>query len=67
MVLTGYGIQGRQVWMFSKIARDTPVEDESRSELIAAARGGLDFLRKTRRPDDNRVYFCVNREVQLYP
>lgn len=55
-------LQGRQVWMLSKLARHAVgASAESKSAWLAAARRGAIFLRDHCRRPDRRVYFCVTR------
>lgn len=51
-------LQGRQVWMLSKIHNTT----QPKAELLEAARLGAEFLRRHARRPDNRVYFALSRE-----
>lgn len=54
-------LQGRQVWMMSKI-HNTVAAGESASPYLDAADLGAKFLRKFARTKDNRVYFSLTRE-----
>jgi N-acylglucosamine 2-epimerase len=51
-------LQGRAVWMFSKLYNDL----EARPEYLDAARLILDFLRKHARDPEGRYYFSLTRE-----
>ncbi len=51
-------LQGRAVWMFSKLYNDL----EPREEYLDAARLILDFLRKRARDAQGRYYFSLTRE-----
>ncbi len=52
-------LQGRQVWMLSRLHNHFHSQGEE-SEYLDAARLGMDFLRKHAR-EGNRVYFCLTR------
>jgi len=51
-------LQGRAVWMFSKLYNDL----EPRQEFLDAARQILDFLRRHARDPQGRYYFSLTRE-----
>ena len=51
-------LQGRQVWMLSKLFN----ADLSRAELLEAATLGAKFLREHARRPDDQVYFCLARD-----
>jgi N-acylglucosamine 2-epimerase len=51
-------LQGRAVWMFSKLYNDL----DPRQEFLDAARLILDFLRKHARDPKGRYYFSLTRE-----
>jgi N-acylglucosamine 2-epimerase len=51
-------LQGRLVWMLSKLYNTTA----PRPEILDVARLGAEFLRKKARRADNRVYFSLTRE-----
>lgn len=51
-------LQGRQVWMLSKLYNTVCREDE----ILEAARLGADFLRKHARTEGCRVYFSLTRD-----
>ncbi|MEI7766011.1 MAG: AGE family epimerase/isomerase [Phycisphaerae bacterium] len=53
-------LQGRQVWMLSKLYRTV----EQRPEWLAAATLGGEFLRQHARSPDGRVYFALNETGQ---
>ncbi len=53
-------LQGREVWMFSRLYR----EWDRRPEFLEAARLGADFLRKFGRDREGRVYFSLTRDGQ---
>jgi len=54
-------LQGRQVWMMSKV-HNTVAAGKSESQYLDAAHLGARFLRKNARTKDNRVYFSLTRE-----
>ena len=54
-------LQGRQVWMMSRLHNAHHGPGES-SAWLDAAKLGADFLRKYARGDNNRVYFALNRD-----
>jgi N-acylglucosamine 2-epimerase len=57
-------LQGRAVWMLSKLH----AELEPRPEFLAQAKSGAQFLREHCRRPDRRVWFCTTRDgrpVQL--
>jgi N-acylglucosamine 2-epimerase len=51
-------LQGRQIWMFSKLSR----EASHLGECAALARSGLEFMRSHAVRDDGRVYFSLTAE-----
>ena len=51
-------LQGRAVWMFSKLYNEL----EQRAEFLDAARLILDFLRRHSRDEQGRYYFSLTRE-----
>lgn len=51
-------LQGRQVFMFSKLYRTV----EARPEWLAMARSGAEFLRKYAKREDGRVYFALTAD-----
>jgi N-acylglucosamine 2-epimerase len=51
-------LQGRQVWMFSKLYRTV----EARPEWLALARLGMSFLREHAARPDGRVYFSLTED-----
>jgi N-acylglucosamine 2-epimerase len=51
-------LQGRAVWMFSKLYNEL----EPRAEWLDAARSILDFLRKHGRDAEGRYYFSLTRD-----
>ncbi len=51
-------LQGRQVWMFSKLYNRV----EAKPEWLELAQSGLDFLRKHAVRPDRRVYFCLSED-----
>jgi N-acylglucosamine 2-epimerase len=51
-------LQGRQVFMFSKLYRTV----EARPEWLALARSGAEFMRKYAKREDGRVYFSLTAE-----
>lgn len=53
-------LQGRQVWMFSKLYTSV----EQRPEWLEMARVGANFLRTHGRNANGRVYFALSREGQ---
>ena len=54
-------LQGRQVWMMSKI-HNTVAKAGEQSPYLQAAELGARFLRKNARTKENRVYFALTRE-----
>ena len=50
-------LQGRQVWMFSKLVNDV----EPRAEWLDLARSGIEFMREHAVRPDGRVYFALSR------
>lgn len=63
-------LQGREVWMFSKLHNATEASNTARrGQLLAAAELGARFLRQhARRRDDGRVFFALTadgRPMQL--
>lgn len=50
-------LQGRQVWMMSKMYNTT-----GDARFLDAATVGADFLRKHAKTDGNRVHFCLTRD-----
>jgi N-acylglucosamine 2-epimerase len=54
-------LQGREVWMMSKI-HNTVGEKGGTSPFLEAATLGANFLRKHARTKENRVYFSLTRE-----
>jgi N-acylglucosamine 2-epimerase len=55
-------LQGRQVWMFSRLYNEV----ERRQEYLDAAQLGVDFLRRYARDPQGRVYFSLTREGQPF-
>ncbi|MEW6752325.1 MAG: AGE family epimerase/isomerase [Candidatus Latescibacterota bacterium] len=51
-------LQGRQVWVFSRLYREL----EPRQEYLDAAALGADFIRRHGRDPQGRVYFSLTRE-----
>jgi N-acylglucosamine 2-epimerase len=51
-------LQGRMVWMFSKLYNEL----EHRSEWLEMAKIGLDFIRRHARDEKGRCYFSLTRE-----
>ena len=52
-------LQGRQVWMLSRMARENLAQADIYTQ---SARIGAAFLRRYGRAPGNRVYFCLNRQ-----
>jgi len=52
-------LQGRQVWMFSKLYNTV----EPRESWLTMAKSGMEFLEQNAvRKENRRVYFCLNRK-----
>lgn len=51
-------LQGRAVWMFSRLYREL----EQREEWLEAARLGAEFIRRHGRDERGRVYFSLTRD-----
>ncbi len=51
-------MQGRQVWMFSRLYRELA----ARPEWLEIARGGVGFLRRFAKDPKGRCYFALTRE-----
>lgn len=51
-------LQGRAVWTFARLYREL----EPRPEFLAAARLGVEFIRRHGRDGQGRVYFSLTRE-----
>ncbi|WP_254150839.1 AGE family epimerase/isomerase [Candidatus Chloroploca mongolica] len=55
-------LQGRAVWMFARLYREL----EPRDEWLAAARLGVDFIRRYGRDAEGRIFFSLTREGQPF-
>jgi len=56
-------LQGRQVWMLSKLHNNAPTGTEGqRSSWLDAAKSGADFLQRFARRPDKRCYFALTAE-----
>lgn len=53
-------LQGRAVWMFSRLYNEL----EARPEFLDAARLGAEFIRRHARDQQGRVYFSLTRDGQ---
>ncbi|ABY34335.1 MAG TPA: N-acylglucosamine 2-epimerase [Chloroflexus aurantiacus] len=53
-------LQGRAIWMFSRLYNTF----EPRHDFLAAARLGVEFLRRHARDREGRVYFSLTRDGQ---
>jgi N-acylglucosamine 2-epimerase len=53
-----FWLQGRAVWMFSKLYNTW----EAKPEYLAAAKLGADFIRKFGKDQDGRYYFSLSRD-----
>lgn len=54
--------QGRFIWIFSKLSEMEDFSEEERKEFLAAARLGVDFVRKHGFLNDGRCVFLMDEE-----